>query len=1409
MFNQIKIHYRLIFLFLFIGLLPAVLGSFFVLDQMTAAVKRNALLDLEGRRDVKQQMVERWVSTRLSNIEMLARSELAVSTILRLGAAEVDLDIRSSNENYFQDFERLYGFDEVLMVGQNGTILFSTDVLRSTGSNIHAESQEVSEAFGQTLYIGRYVTDLIRNQDVADKTYMYIGSSVRSGEQVVGAVIARLPATRLNNIMVERSGMGESGEMFIVGDDSFSRSELNTRNAESKTRSDILNTAINSRSIKRALSGIQAIGEELDYRGVPVLASYSKLDIPFLNWALVLKIDESEVLSPVSQIKTVLSIFIVVLIGFVGIFSWYFARGISEPIKGLTQAADYIATGDLSQEFVVTGNDEITLLTRALGNIQSSQRQVVELAENIVSGSQTDKLAERGADDKLVNALNQMVDVLMDVTDRTQQIAGGDYTQRITLRSDNDQLGTSLNKMSEALLFNEQQNRQQAWLRDSLAEINNLVLGQSKLEVLANNILSEIAERLNVAVGAFYANTDESKTILKLTASYALSDRKYHDHSFNSGEGLVGQVALERKPMYLSHIPDNYMSVSSGIGSTSPAFLNLLPLVYENKLIGVIEVGTLSGLTETQRTYFESISLPIATAFEVIRSRLALEDQQTELEATNSELVRQTNVLQQAEQELLSQQEKLQMANKNLEDQTRELEASETELQSQQLQLAETNRELEMKNDALEQQASAIEAARLEVSKQAEDLTLANRYKSEFLANMSHELRTPLNSLLLLARSFNLNETGNLTTEQVDEAKIIYDSGNDLLNLINEILDLAKIESGRIELQYQDVDIKELLTSVEGQFQHMAKSQGLGFSVNAQEPLPTSFVTDPLRLGQVIKNLVGNALKFTEDGSISVTVTQVRSGDFANLNIKSDELLQFEFTDTGIGIETSKQSLVFEAFQQIDGGDARKYGGTGLGLSITRELVNLLGGEITLTSEFGHGSTFTVFLPLLTDVEEHLETSQPIGHQQTQSSSVALDVPVPYVSPEAIVHDDRDFITEDDAVILVIEDDETFARILASEVTKRGYKILVAMTGEEGIALASRYLPTGIILDLHLPHMDGWSVLHNLKQNIDTRHIPVHIASADEVSSKGLRVGAIGHVTKPINAEDIQQVLEGIEHVSGRDKKYVLLVEDDELVRSSTAKAIGNDVVSIIEVDNGQSALDVVRDGGLDLIVLDLNLPDMQGVELLQTAAQEKLKLPPVIINTARDLTEGEEQVLREYSDSIVIKDVRSHERLVDEVALFLHRVVKQLPTEKRQIIQHLHASAEPLLGKTVLIAEDDMRTLFVMTKILTELGMTPIKAENGRKALDVLESGQHVDIVLMDMMMPMMDGYEAMTKIRQNPEHADLPIIALTAKAMKEDRLKCIDAGASDYMTKPVDQDKLTSLMRVWLSRSSVEMSS
>ncbi len=1025
---------------------------------------------------------------------------------------------------------------------------------------------------------------------------------------------------------------------------------------------------------------------------------------------------------------------------------------------------------------------------RTLQQVGGEPGIIATAAEQIALGNLEVHLSGKTG---IAASVAQMVAILKEVTQRANTIAAGDYSEDIAPRSEKDKLGLALQTMTRMLRNTHAENLAQNRLKTGIARLNDALLGDPTLEVLAARAISEIATGLNAQVGTFYLLQESHPPTLILIGSYAYRQRKNLSNTFALGEGLVGQAALERQQIVIHQVPEDYIRVVSGLGEQVPRFICVTPFLYENRLKGVVEIGLLGEITPIQLEYLSQAMSLIAIAVESAQAR-----------ATQRLLLERSRSL---AEELQTQQEELRTTNEELEQQSQQLQASEERLRVQQEALELSNNELQQKNTLLERQKREVEQARQAIAVKAEELAVASRYKSEFLANMSHELRTPLNSLLLLAQSLMQNKNGNLTPDQLESAQIIHSSGSDLLNLINEILDLSKIEAGRMDIQIARLLVADLAESVRTNFTHMAQAKGLSLEVVVDPDAPRELSSDLKRLEQVIRNLISNAIKFTESGGI-----QVRFGcpsaaiDLSRSGLTADHSLAIAVEDSGIGIEKEKHRVIFEAFQQADGSTSRRFGGTGLGLTISRELMSLLGGEIQLVSELGQGSTFTLYLPIQT-------TARPVPHSAIDKATsvperhrpavALLPAPTPHpVKAQPYIIDDRDHLTAGSKLIVVIEDDPKFAAILVDKCHEKGFQCLVTAEGEAGLNLIHTYLPTAIILDIHLPGINGMAVLAALKDNLHTRHIPVYIVSIEEHATESLRRGAIGHEVKPIDQDRMEGVFQRLEAVVALKPRRVLVIEDEEQARQAIVKLISDNDVEVDEAISGEQAIGQIQSNSYDCIVLDLKLPDMDGQTLLERLTHEGTRLPPVIIHTAYDLTHQEEIGLREHADSIVIKDVRSLERLLDEVSLFLHRVVSQMPEPKRQIIRDLYDTDALLRNKKVLIVDDDMRTLFALSRLLLEHGVEPIKAENGQLALQLLADHPDVDLVLMDVMMPVMDGYETIRRIRQQERYRKLPIISLTAKAMPEDRQKCIASGASDYLTKPIDTDRLFSMMRVWL---------
>jgi CheY-like chemotaxis protein len=909
--------------------------------------------------------------------------------------------------------------------------------------------------------------------------------------------------------------------------------------------------------------------------------------------------------------------------------------------------------------------------------------------------------------------------------------------------------------------------RTQVWLRTGQMAFGQRIQGEQRLERLGEHVLSFLGSYLGAKVGALYIA--EGAGVFRRFAGYAMAAGS---DVVRAGDGLLGQAARDNRPLRVENVPEHYLPVTSALGQGAPREILIAPATADGTVHAMVELGFLRTLHPEDLELLNRISESLGVAIRASKDRTRLE-----------ELLEET---QRQGEELQTQQEELRVSNEELEVQSRSLKESQAQLESQQAELEQTNSQLEEQAQLLEHQKDELSKTQVILTERAAELERANQYKSEFLANMSHELRTPLNSSLILAKILGDNRGGNLTAEQVKYAQTISSAGNDLLAIINDILDLSKIEAGKVELAPETVVVARILDDLSRTFQPVAQNKSLGFRIELATGAPAQFETDPQRVGQILKNLVSNALKFTEAGQVTVRVFP-----------GTHQTLCFDVTDTGIGISEHQREIIFDAFRQADGSTHRKYGGTGLGLTISRDLARLLGGEISVVSTPGKGSTFTLTLPLAYNADT------PVPASPLAPAPVIPARPAPVPAPRRIVEDDADRIQADSRLILIVEDDPAFATILRDMAHELGFQCIITHTANDGLAAVATYRPKAILLDMNLPDYSGLGVLEQLKRNPQMRHIPVHVVSVADYSQEALAMGAVGYAMKPVNRDQLAEALQRLEAKFSPGVRNVLVVEDDERQRESIRQLLQNDDVTITAVRTAADALARLRETTFDCMVMDLNLPDFSGYELLQKMAEtDEVSFPPVIVYTGRSLTGDEEQRLRRFSKSIIIKDARSPERLLDEVTLFLHQVESRLPVERQRMLQVARDRDAALEGRRILVVEDDVRNIFALSSLLEPKGAAIEIARNGREALESLTRNPNVDLVLMDIMMPEMDGLTAMREIRKRPDWKKLPIIALTAKAMRDDQEKCLAAGANDYIAKPLDVEKLMSLIRVWMPK-------
>ncbi|HVV62914.1 MAG TPA: response regulator, partial [Pseudolabrys sp.] len=1060
------------------------------------------------------------------------------------------------------------------------------------------------------------------------------------------------------------------------------------------------------------------------------------------------------------------------------------AANLTEQVRGIVKVVTAVANGDLKQQLTMQSKGEVAALAETINNMTDTLAtfadQVTTVAREVGVegrlGGQANVPGAAGTWKDLTGNVNLLAANLTTqvraIAEVATAVTKGDLTRSIQVdaRGEVAELKDNINTMIGNLRLTTDRNTEQDWLKTNLAKFTNMLQGQRDLATVGRLLLTELTPLVNAQLGVIYQLESEESQTLRLLAAYADDGANGHPLRLHVGEGLIGQCAADKRKMVITDLPTHAVPIGSALFKVVPHNIIVLPVLFEGQVKAVIELASVTSFTTLQTMFLEQLTDSIGIVLNSIEATMQTEG-----------LLKQS---QQLAAELQTQQKELQQTNDQLEQKAQ--------------QLAERNVEVERKNQEIEQARRALE-------EKASELALTSKYKSEFLANMSHELRTPLNSILILGQQLAENPDGNLAPKQVEFARTIHGAGTDLLNLISDILDLSKIESGTVTVDVQEVFIGNLFDALARPFRHEADNRHLSFEVDVDPNLSRSIFTDSKRLQQVLKNLLSNAFKFTENGGVRLSVSAAVggwSGEHPILN-QAQGVVAFEVSDTGIGIPFEKQKIIFEAFQQADASTSRKYGGTGLGLAISRELAQLLGGEIQLRSTPGVGSTFTLYLPIkYSGSSSVVRVADETTRQAAQSAATTLVSNAAERQTERIP-DDRLNIEAGDTILLIVEDDPHYARILMDLAHDKGFKVLVAMRGGDALELAKQFQPAAISLDMFLPDMLGWSVLSQLKQDPLTRHIPVQIITLDEDRQHALASGAFSFITKPTTMEGVDAALAKIKEYARPRRKRLLVVEDNPAERMSITELLGHDDIEIVTAGTGRDALETLETQQCDCMVLDLRLPDMSGFEVLEKIRDNgTVSDVPVVVFTGRELSPEEDAKLHTMARSIVVKGVESPERLLDETALFMHRVVTELPPEKQRMLERLTSSDEDLVGRTALLVDDDARNIFALSSVLERRGMKVLTATTGNEAVALVESTPELAIVLMDIMMPEMDGYQTMDAIRKKPEFRRLPIIALTAKAMKGDREKCLEAGASDYLAKPVNTEQLLAVLRTWLHR-------
>jgi len=1314
-----------------------------------------------------------------------------------------------------------------LFIDDLGNVLFSVKNENILGKNIFSDKLRTT-LFGitalESLESGK---TLFSDLEVFESSYNSVSGfftkpAVNENGEIIGVLAFQITIDALSKMIQKEADYGETGKAFLIGEDLLLRtatrfgdkSDILTKKISNIKTQEWKDYLLHKDDLEYLISNELLISKVQNYDddddGKYVMGIYrtiTELEPLGVNWALIEEIDHQEAFVYVRRLSDIAKISFALTLLIVFFISILVTRWFVNPIKQLSSWGKEVQIGKLAARNIKAPDNEIGDMRNTFSSLVSALTSYANVARLMAKGDYSENVEVRSEDDILGNSLNQMISSFKLVVNQANKIADGDYSAVIKPRSENDSLGKSLFIMTETLRKNAIEIEQQDWHKTGLNQLESTIKGNRNIKELTNDIIEYFCTYLDAQIGLLYLFEDDK---LHLISSYALKNKDIIKMStLAPGEGVIGQAYNKKKPIIITgNVGDDLPMFNYGAGEQRLQQFIVIPFVNNNIVVGVMEIGLISELSENKLKFLKTASKDIALSILTLQSHLKV-----------IELLEHT---QEQSKELEVQQEELRQTNEELQEQTNALKISEENLQTQKEELKVINEELEERSRALEVQRDAIKGkntelviARKDIENKAKDLELTNKYKSEFLANMSHELRTPLNSIIVLSQLMAENKKGHLDKKEKQFSTTINSSGNDLLNLINDILDLSKVESGNIELNLERLYFDDFGAFIKFSFEEVMKEKNLKLIVNIEKGLPESILSDIQRVQQIVKNLFSNAIKFTRMGEISMTISTPKEGTkFSNSNLTANRIIAIAIKDTGIGIPDEKKDVIFEAFKQADGTTSRKYGGTGLGLSISKNFSQLLGGEMQLQSVEGQGSTFTLFLPMEIKLDNNQEGSlgefiainKDKGNVEVKKSNsiteaiAGKNTPSPVQINKNIV-DDVNTISKDDKVVLIIEDDYNFASVLLSLAHEHRFKAIIALDGETGLHLADYHNPKAIILDVGLPGIDGYEVLERLKQNHKTRHIPVHFISANDTDIKAFKMGAIGYLTKPVEKEQIDNVFDKIETIISKPIKKLLVVEDEAIMRKSIINLMKSENIIITDVGSGQEAFDKVKNEAFDCMILDLGLEDMTGFELLDMFKKNEIATNlPIIIYTGRELTLEENDKLRSYSKSIILKGARSFERLLAETTLFLHQVESKLSDNKKKMLEKVHSKKDVIEGKTILVVDDDMRNVFAISSLLESYNAKVIVGKNGVDGINKLHDNKQIDLILMDIMMPEMDGYEAMKNIRKEKKYKKLPIIALTAKAMKEDREKCIAAGASEYLSKPVDKDKLLSLLRVWL---------
>jgi len=1401
----------LIFRFLVIAILPMLIVAWLSVHKSVETFKSYRLDGLSAVAHAKYKNLNRYFESTVDNLRLQAGLENTVhflkdlSTSFESSGKTLEAFTKSYQwaliENKYAGdltyFLTNYSYVDLQLLDNSGNILYSfrrdIDLGTSLFNGPNAGSR-YAVAAKKTLQTGATIYSDIEyyppfNHQIAS---FLVQAVVDEQGNKQGVLAIHLNKEAIAAVMGEHT-LGQSGETYLVGEDRLMRS-----NSRFQLKSSMLVTQVNTRSTREWLEHLK-LGQlkdmrvfktpYADYRNVNVLGVSLPIEFAGIKMLMLAEFDETEALFLAeSLIQRVIAIIVITMI-LVVLFAIVSARSIARPIVELTEWARQLTLGVLSKPHIETNDNEIRQLKQAFDEMVHSMEQVRQIMQNISVGDLSQSMVPRSVDDHLVNSLNHLKESLQSVVDSTHSIAQGYYDVKIEPRSSKDHLGIALSVMTRSLQEVQLESDRQNWLKTSRAELAEVLSGDQDVLTLSNKVIAYLTQCFDAQVGLLYSvDPNANRESLLYTGAYAYENGEVINTEIPFGQGLAGQAALSQQMLQVQNLPEDYLAVNSALGRSNPSHILLFPFVGDNKVGGVIEMGKFGTFSEAQLELLEFSSATIAVAFKgcftfKLTQQLLVESQ------TQSE-------------ELESNQRDLKASNETLLIQTQELKASEEELKQQSEELQVINEELQSKQQTLLEQKTILQSAEKDLKENAEKLKISSQYKSEFLANMSHELRTPLNSLLILSRMLSENKTGNMTDEQVEDATVIYDGGQELLNLIGDIMDMSKVEAGQMTMINEEVCLDDVLNNVETLFHRIAKEKSLSFSCKIDQALPKSFSSDEQRLMQILKNFLSNAFKFTSKGKVCFHVHKPSSKvAFIRADLTPDNCLSFSVSDTGIGIKQDKQQLIFEAFQQADGGTSRAYGGTGLGLSISTKMAHLLGGEIQLQSELDKGSTFILYLPIVAIDVEAIDVE-------------AIDT---NASDELFIRDDRNNLDNEHHTVLIIEDDANFARKLLKIARNANFKAIVTNKGCDGLYLAMNYSLQAIIVDHVLPDISGLKVMEQLKHMTQACNIPVHVISGLNVKQSYLNQGAKKFISKTACQDDIESIFKTLEQTRAKQKITLLLIEDDHVQQRAITRLLESKQTHLICADSAKAGFAILKAHSVDGIILDLGLVDMDGYDILKKLQKDPIWSDiPVVIHTGQNISTEQHQQLSALSMDIIIKGSESPERLLADVSLFFNSMEEkqQQQSQQNRVLPQLHDAEAMFKDRRILLVDDDMRNVFALSKQLESVGFIVSMADNGQTALDKLSEDSKksrareseyspIELVIMDIMMPVMDGYEAMSRIRKMKKHADIPIIALTAKAMNEDRKKCLDAGANEYITKPIDVDKLMSILQIWLYKS------